>query len=82
MELFGYLVIEQEPAGFSYTGLVRNIDPNVEWGEQNEEGVDLAILRFNLSLTDEQKIEQHQKAARFALECMSAAERTGVSRPT
>ena len=52
-----------------------------EWGEQDAEGVDIAKLRYNLTLTDDQRLEQHQKAARFVLECMHAAERAGIRRP-
>ncbi|MEZ0327488.1 MAG: hypothetical protein ACAH95_16440 [Fimbriimonas sp.] len=51
-----------------------------EWGEQDANGVDLGKLRYNLTLTDDQKLEQHQLAARFVLECMNAAERAGVQR--
>ncbi len=53
-----------------------------DWGEQDAEGVDLAKLRYNQTLTDDQKLEQHQRAARFVLECMNAAERARVHRPT
>lgn len=45
-----------------------------DWGEQDEQGVDLARLRYNLSLTDDQRLAQQQKAARFVLECMRAAD--------
>ncbi|MBI1756627.1 MAG: hypothetical protein HYR64_05920 [Fimbriimonas ginsengisoli] len=51
------------------------------WGDQDEQGVDLGRLRFNLRLTDEQKLQQHQRAARFVLECMIAADRAGIRRP-
>jgi len=61
---------------------MKDAQPKTEWGEQDENGVDVARLRYNLTLTNEQRVEQHQKAARFVLECMSAAERSRVSRPT
>ncbi len=51
-----------------------------EWGEQDDQGVDIARLRYNLTLTDEQKIEQHRRAAEFVIECMRAADRAGVRR--
>lgn len=56
--------------------------PNTEndWGEQSEEGVDIAKLRYNLSLSDEEKLAQHSRALRFVLECMNAAERAGLPR--
>ena len=54
----------------------------LNWGEQDEYGVDIAQLRYNLSLTDAEKLAQHQRAARFVLECMRAAERAGVPRLT
>jgi len=50
------------------------------WGEQDENGVDLAQLRYNLTLSDAEKIEQHDRALRFTLKCMEAAERARVSR--
>ena len=59
-----------------------NLENKQEWGEQNDQGVDLTQLRYNLSLTDEEKIEQHDRALRFTLECMEAAKRARVSRST
>jgi hypothetical protein len=56
-------------------------DKPLDWGEQDEQGVNIAQLRYNLTLSDEEKLEQHQKAARFVLECIHAADRAGVSRP-
>ncbi len=48
------------------------------WGEQDSAGIDLARLRYNLTLTDEERLAQHQRAARFVLECMRATERAGI----
>ena len=52
------------------------------WGDQDEQGVDLARLRYNLGLSDEEKLRQHAIAARFVLECKIAAERAGLPRDT
>ncbi len=49
-----------------------------EWGEQSEDGVDIAQLRYNLSLTDQERIEQHDRALRLFLQCREAAERAGI----
>ena len=56
--------------------------PVSEWGEQDEWGNDLEHLRYNLKLTVEERIAQHNRAARFALECMRATERAGLPRIT
>ena len=61
------------------------VDPrerHQKWGEQDEYGNDIGLLRYNLSLTDEQKLAQLQRAIRFMKECMLAADRAGVHRPT
>ena len=50
------------------------------WGEQDEQGVSLTRLRYNLTLTDDERLERHQRAARFVLECMRAAESAGIPR--
>ncbi|HWD41723.1 MAG TPA: hypothetical protein VG944_22970 [Fimbriimonas sp.] len=62
--------------------VVDELQPIPGWGEQDEWGNDLAKLRYNLTLTDDQKLEQHQRAARFVLECILAADRAGVRRPS
>lgn len=51
-----------------------------DWGEQDAQGVDLSRLRFNLKLSDEEKLRQHLRAKEFILECMRAATRAGVPR--
>lgn len=58
------------------------IEEKQDWGDQSDQGVDLAQLRYNLGLTDEEKIEQHDRALRFTLECMEAAKRARISRST
>jgi hypothetical protein len=52
------------------------------WGEQDEYGSNLAQLLYNLTLSDEEKIARHQRAAHFVLECMLAADRSGIRRST
>jgi hypothetical protein len=41
-------------------------DP-VASGEQSKYGIDLEGLRYNLTLTPEQRFEQHQAALKFSL---------------
>lgn len=57
-----------------------NAENQVNWGEQDEYGNDIAMMRYNLTLTPDQRYEQHQKALRFALLCMEAAENARISR--
>lgn len=48
-------------------------NPNY-WGDQDENGVDLARLRENLKLTPAQRIDQHEAARWFALQVKEAGE--------
>ena len=52
------------------------------FGEQNEEGVDLSLLRENLRLTPAERLAKHQRALRLTLEVRRAGERAGLRRPT
>ena len=61
-------------------------NPNY-WGDQDENGVDLARLRENLKLTPAERIDQHEAARWLAVQVKEAGEkrrasqksRTGVS---
>lgn len=53
---------------------------NEDWGEQNSYGIDLTMLRYNLSLTPEERWNQHQRALEFALLCMEEAKNARLSR--
>ena len=44
------------------------------YGEQDENGIDIARLRRNLTLTPTERIRQHERAVEFMLKCMRAAE--------
>ena len=46
------------------------------WGDQDENGVDLARLRENLKLTPAQRIDQHEAARWLAVGIKEANERT------
>ncbi|WP_395093023.1 hypothetical protein [Armatimonas sp.] len=50
------------------------------YGEQDENGVDLSLLRANLKLTPEQRWLKHQRALRTILEVKRAGERTRLRR--
>ncbi len=54
---------------------------NEDWGEQNDYGIDLTLLRFNLSLTPDERWDQHQRALEFTVLCMEAAHNGELSRP-
>ena len=45
----------------------------IDWGEQNAHGVDVAQLRYNLSLTNEEKVVQHDRALQFMIQCRKVA---------
>jgi len=45
--------------------------------DPNENGVDLAHLRYNLSLTVAERIEKHRKAAQSVLYLKDVARRAG-----
>jgi HTH-type transcriptional regulator / antitoxin HipB len=51
-----------------------------EWGEQDRNGTDVAWLRFNLTLCDDEKLAQHQRALEFAILCQESAENARLSR--
>ena len=53
----------------------------IEWGDQDENGVDLAQLRYNLTLTVDERIEQHDRALRFAILCRKSALDSGKPVP-
>lgn len=53
--------------------LLGGYDPVAE-GEQDESGVDLEMLRTNLRLTLEERIEQHRRWAEQMLKLRHAAE--------
>lgn len=50
------------------------------WGEQDENGIDLARLRWNLCLTPDERLERHSRALDFVLECRRAADEARLSR--
>ena len=50
------------------------------YGDQDENGVDLSLLRENLKLTPEQRWLKHQRALRTILEVKRAGERTRLRR--
>jgi hypothetical protein len=53
-------------------------NPDV-WGDQDENGVDLARLRENLKLTPAERLRQHDLALSLALEMKEAGERHRIS---
>jgi len=48
------------------------------WGEQDENGIDIAQLRYNRSLTADEQIARNKQAADRVLKCRRAAEDAGV----
>ncbi|MCX6368373.1 MAG: hypothetical protein NTX57_16945 [Armatimonadetes bacterium] len=50
------------------------------YGDQDENGVDLSLLRENLKLTPEQRWLKHQRALRTILEVKHAGERARLRR--
>lgn len=53
-------------------------DPNADL---DENGVDLNRLRYNLSLTPEERLARNRQAARKILECRRAAAAAGFRKP-
>ena len=49
------------------------------WGEQDEYGNDLCWLKYNLTLTPEERIAQHQQALEFVKLCQEAARNAHAS---
>lgn len=49
------------------------------FGEQDESGVDISMLRENLRLTPEERLQKHERALRFVLELRHAGEAAGLS---
>jgi hypothetical protein len=49
------------------------------YGEQDENGVDVSLLRENLKLTPTQRLEKHQRALEFHLEVRRAGNRARLS---
>ncbi len=47
---------------------------NKGYGEQNEDGVDVSLLRYNLKLTPTERIEANRAAALFHEEVRRAGE--------
>ena len=50
------------------------------YGEQDEEGVDLSLLRENLRLTPAERLARHQRVLRLVTEVRRAGERAGLRR--
>ena len=50
------------------------------YGDQDENGVDLSLLRANLKLTPEQRWLKHQRALRTILEVKHAGQRARLRR--
>ncbi len=50
-----------------------------EWGEQDVNGVDLGLLRYNLTLTIDQRLEQHESGLRLMIDLQKAAENARLS---
>ena len=50
------------------------------YGEQDENGVDVSLLRENLKLTPTERLQKHQNALRFFQEVRRAAESAGFPR--
>ncbi|MES2462820.1 MAG: hypothetical protein V4671_19735 [Armatimonadota bacterium] len=49
------------------------------WGDQDENGIDLARLRENLKLTPAERIDQHETARWFAMKVKEAGERSRIA---
>jgi hypothetical protein len=50
------------------------------YGDQDENGIGLSLLRENLKLTPTDRFRQHQRALRLVLEVQRAGERAGLRR--
>jgi hypothetical protein len=48
------------------------------YGEQDENGIDLSLLRNNLRLTPTERYNNHQRALRLAKEVRRAGTRIGI----
>lgn len=59
----------------------QNENPDV-WGDQDENGVDLARLRENLTLTPAERLCRHERARRSAKTLEEAGERYRAARRT
>jgi hypothetical protein len=57
--------------------LLNGYDP-VAAGEQDENGVDLELIRSNRSLSYEDRVEQHRRWATYVLTLMRASEAAGL----
>lgn len=49
-----------------------------EYGQQDESGVDLSLLRQNLRLTPTERMERHRRALCSVMEVRRAARRAGL----
>ena len=50
------------------------------FGDQDESGVDISLLRENLRLTPTERLEHHQQALKFYLEVRRAGTAAGLSK--
>jgi hypothetical protein len=48
------------------------------YGDQDENGVDLSLIRENLKLSPTERLRKHQSALRMVLEVRRAASRAGL----
>jgi len=72
---YGQIMTEQENEEANLA-LIRWQQENPDvWGDQDENGVDLARLRENLKLTPAERWAKHARALAFALEVKAAGER-------
>jgi len=67
-------------SGIIGSGISMEIPPEPTHEERfNEDGIDRVKLRYNLSLTVDQRVEQHYRACQSLLELISAAQSAGYS---
>lgn len=59
---------------------VRN-DSRLNYGEQDENGVDLSLIRMNLRLTPTERVRRGDKARRDALRLLEYGRRSREKRP-
>ncbi len=50
------------------------------YGDQDENGVDLSLIRENLKRTHEERVNEHKRALRRVLEVQRAATAAGIRR--
>ena len=50
------------------------------YGDQDENGVDLSLLREDLKLTPEERLKEHERALRRVMEVQRAATAAGIRR--